>query len=322
MKLILAGGSGQVGTILARAFHAEGHDVVVLSRSPRPDLPWRSVEWDAKTFGAWAGEVDGADVVINLAGRSVNCRYNEHNRRLIRESRTDSVRAIGEAIRRADRGGRPPRVWLQMSTATIYAHTHDREQDEATGTLGVTPEQPDTWHFSYDVACSWEAAANGIQTPRTRKVLLRTAMVMSPDRGGVFDMLLRLVRLGLGGRAGDGRQFVSWIHDADLVAAARFLIDHDDLAGPVNLASPNPLPNARFMRELRQAWGQPIGLPATKGMIELGTRLMRTESELVLKSRRVVPGRLCEAGFVFAHPTWPEAAADLCARRRASPTAS
>jgi uncharacterized protein (TIGR01777 family) len=310
MKIILPGGSGQVGTILARALHAEGHDVVVLSRSPRGGgAPWRTVVGDARTPGTWAKELDGADVVINLAGRNVNCRYTAANRREIMDSRTESVRAVGEAIARA---ARPPRVWLQASTATIYSHRYDAPNDDVTGIIGGhEPGAPDTWNFSIDVATAWEKAANDAVTPRTRKVLLRSAMAMSPDRGGVFDVLLGLVRRGLGGKSGDGRQYVSWIHERDFVRAVQFLIDRDDVAGAVNLAAPTPLPNADFMRTLREAWGSRIGLPAARWMLEVGTFLMRTESELVLKSRRVVPRRLTDAGFTFDFPTWPEAARDL-----------
>jgi uncharacterized protein len=314
LKVVIPGGTGQVGVVLARAFHERGDEVVVLSRSPGA-APWREVAWDAKSPGDWAGEVDGSDVVINLAGRSVNCRYNAENRRLIKESRVDSTRAVGEAIARATR---PPRVWLQAGTATIYAHRYDAPNDEATGVLGGSePDLPDTWRFSIDVATAWERAMDECDLPRTRKVVLRSAMVMSPDRGGVFDTLLRLVRFGLGGRAGDGRQYVSWIHDADFVRAVSWLIEHEDMAGPVNLAAPGPLPYAEYMRALRQAWGIPIGLPATRWMLEIGTRLLGTESELVLKSRRVVPGRLLRAGFRFEFADWPETARDLCRRWRA-----
>jgi uncharacterized protein len=312
MKIVIPGGSGQIGTVLARAFIADGHEVVVLSRKPR-HASWRIVEWDGETLGSWVTELDGADAVINLAGRSVNCRYGSTNRREIKESRVKSTRAVGQAIAIATR---PPRVWLQASTATIYAHRYDAPNDEATGLLGGDElHAPDTWRFSIDVAKSWEQAAIESVTPHTRKVLLRSAITMSPDRGGPFDYLLRLVRWGLGGSHGDGRQFVSWIHDRDFVRAIYWLIAND-LAGPVNLAAPRPLPNVEFMRELRNAWGIRIGLPATKWMLEVGTLLMRSESELVLKSRRVVPGRLLVSGFEFQFSRWAEASQDLCHRWR------
>jgi uncharacterized protein (TIGR01777 family) len=315
MKIVLPGGSGQVGTCVARHCHARGDEVVVLSRTPRDDRPWRVVGWDGKSAGEWHREIDGADVVLNLAGRSVNCRYNATNRRLIKESRVDSVRAVGEAIRSASR---PPRVWLQAATATIYqdADVRGEPNDEATGVLGVTPDQPDTWHFSYDVATSWEAATDEQETPHTRKVLLRSAMVMSPDRDGIFDTLLWLVRRGLGGSILGLDPYLSWIHELDFCRIVDFLAERDDLDGPVNVTSPNPVRYASFMRDLRRAYGQPIGLPAMPWMIEVGTRVLGTESELVLKSRRVLPGRLDEAGFEFAQPIWPDAAAELVGRWR------
>jgi uncharacterized protein (TIGR01777 family) len=313
MKIVIPGGTGQVGTLLARAFVADGHEVVVLSRSPPQKAPWRVVAWDAEAVSDWVAEIDGAQAVINLAGRSVNCRYNAENRRLIKESRINSTRAVGQAIARAVR---PPRVWLQASTATIYAHRYDAPNDEATGILGGTEEEAsDTWRFSIDVAKSWEETADEVIVPQTRKVLLRSAMTMSPDPGGIFDVLLGLVRWRLGGASGDGRQYVSWIHDHDFIRAVYWLIDHAELEGPINLASPNPVPNAEFMRALRAACGIRIGLPATKWMLEIGAFFMRTETELVLKSRRVIPGRLLQSGFVFQFPTWPEAASDLCRRR-------
>jgi len=313
MKIVIPGGSGQVGTILARAFHQAEHEVIILSRKPTT-APWRAVEWDAESLGSWTTELERADAVINLAGRSVNCRYNAKNRRLIKESRVKSTRILAEAIARTSR---PPRVWLQSGTATIYAHRYDAPNDEATGILGGSePHSPDTWRFSIDVATSWEQALNESTTPNTRKVILRSAMVMSPDRGGVFDTLLTLVRYGLGGRAGDGRQYVSWIHDQDFIRAIEWLIEHEELEEPVNLAAPNPLPNSEFMRTLRSAWGSPFGLPATKWMLEIGAAFLRTETELILKSRRVVPGRLLQAGFAFRFPSWAEAARDLCNRWR------
>jgi hypothetical protein len=315
MKVVIPGGSGQVGAILARHFHAAGHAVVVLSRNPA-SAPWKVVLWDAETPGPWTSELEGADVVINLAGRSVNCRYTPANRRAILDSRVRSTRAVGEAVAACKS---PPRVWLQASTATIYAHRYDSPNDEHTGILGGNePNAPDTWRFSLQVATEWEKALNEAATPHTRKVALRAAMVMSPDRDGVFDVLLGLVRRRLGGRSGDGRQYMSWLHDADFLAATDFLIARDDLSGPVNVSSPEPLPNADFMRALREAWGVRFGLPAREWMVELGAWAMRTESELVLKSRRVVPGRLLDAGFRFRFPEWPDAARDLCRRWRAS----
>lgn len=295
--------------MLARAFHAEGHDVVVLSRRATP-LPWRVVEWDGRSLGPWIAALEGTDILINLTGRNVNCRYTARNKRDILDSRVQSTRVLGEAVSRVSR---PPRVWLQASTATIYAHRYDAPNDEVSGIIGGNEvDAPSSWHFSIDVARAWEQAFSDVHPPSTRKVVLRSAMTMSADRGGVFDALLALVRRGQGGRMGDGRQFMSWVHEHDFIQAVRWLIAHDEVDGIVNVAAPNPMPNAEFMRVLREAWGTRIGLPTEKWMLEIGTLLLRTESELVLKSRRVVPRRLLDAGFVFAYPEWPGAARDLC----------
>ena len=312
MKIVIPGGTGQIGTVLARAFHARGDEVIVLSRSTQT-APWRVVNWDAETLGNWANELEAADAVINLAGRSVNCRYNAQNRKVITESRVKSTQVIGEAIVRASQ---PPRVWLQASTATIYAHTFDKANDEATGVIGCSADAPDTWRFSNDVVTAWEQAADEAKATTTRRVLLRSAIVMSPDRGGAFDMLLKIARYGLGGRSGNGRQYVSWIHDQDFIRSVFWLIDHEEIAGRVNLTSPTPLTNTEFMRDLRAAWGIRFGLPATEWMLEIGAFLLRTETELILKSRQVVPGRLLESGFVFQFPFWEDAALDLCSRWR------
>jgi uncharacterized protein (TIGR01777 family) len=313
MKVILPGGSGQVGTMLARALHARGDQVVVLSRRPQP-APWRIVAWDGSFPGAWTSEIDGADAVIHLSGRTVNCRYTPQHRKEILESRTLTTLAVGQAIATASR---PPRVWLNASTATLYRHALDQPQDEFTGELGGSePGVPETWNFSVGIGLQWEAALAAIPTPVTRKVAMRTSMVMSPDRGGVFDVMLGLVRHGLGGTEGSGKQYVSWIHDQDFVRAALFLIESEDISGPVNTCAPGPLPNRDFLRAIRQANGTRIGLPAAKWMLEIGAVFLRTETELILKSRRVVPTVLQRAGFEFLFPEWPRAAQNLVRRWR------
>jgi uncharacterized protein (TIGR01777 family) len=314
MKIVIPGGSGQVGSVLARSLHQAGHDVVVFSRRHSSACRWRVVQWDGESLGPWVSELEGADSVINLAGQSVNCRYTDENRKLILDSRLKSTKVIGDAIAQA---WKPPTVWLQASTATIYAHRFDAANDEATGIIGGSePNAPETWRFSIDVVTNWERVFNEAATPLTRKVLMRSAIVMSPSAGGAFDVLLRLVRFGLGGSIGNGKQFVSWIHEQDWVRAVLWLIEHRELDGPVNLSAPYPLTNAEFMRDLRVAWGIPFGLPASELMLEIGAFLLRSESELALKSRRVVPSRLLESGFTFDFPTWPEAAHELCARWR------
>lgn len=311
LRIIIPGGNGQVGSVLSRHFHAQGHEIVVLARNVSP-APWRVVKWDGENLGDWLPVLEDSDVIINLAGRSVNCRYTAANRKAIMDSRTETTRLLGKAIGQL---AHPPRLWMNASTATIYSHSYDRPMDEQTGEIGGNePDAPATWKFSIDVATSWESAFFDAPTPNTRKVALRSAMIMSPDRGGIFDTLLRLVRFGLGGRAGSGVQFVSWIHDEDFLQSVDYLISRDAIDGVVNMASPNPLPNRDFMKALREAWGARIGLPATKWMLEIGTFFLRTETELVLKSRRVIPGRLVEAGFQFQFPDWPAAAQDLVGR--------
>jgi uncharacterized protein (TIGR01777 family) len=313
MKIVIPGGSGQVGVVLARAFQAEGHEVVVLGRKPARSS-WRTIEWDGKSIGPWMDEIDRADVVINLAGRSVNCRYNTENQRQMMDSRVESTRVVGEAIATVPN---PPKVWLQASTATIYAHRFDAPNDDATGIIGGNePAAPDKWNFSVEIAKSWERAANEAITPKTRKVLMRSAVTMSPDRGGIFDTMLGIVRAGLGGTAGSGKQYVSWIHDHDFLRSIYWLIEHDDLEGPINISSPNPLPNREFMRIFREAWGTRFGLPAMEWQLAIGALFMSTETELVLKSRRVIPKLLTDSGFRFEFPHWGDAARDLCRRWR------
>lgn len=285
---------------------------MILTRRPTAA---REVRWDGQTPGPWSAEIDGSDVVVNLAGRSVSCRYTEENLRSMMDSRILSARAIGRAIAAADR---PPRAWLQMSTATIYAHRFDAANDEASGLIGgAEAGVPGYWGVSVDIARAWEREQRAADTPHTRKVAMRSAMVMSPDRGGVFDYLLWMARLGLGGPVAGGRRYVSWIHDRDFVRAVEFIIGRSDLVGPVNLAATEPLPQRAFMRTLRRAWGVPAGLPATKLMAEIGAFALRSDTELLLKSRRVVPGRLVDAGFELDFAQWPAAADDLVRRVRA-----
>lgn len=312
MKIIIPGGNGQVGRMLVRALVRDGHECVVLTRGrPVPQSGARAVAWDGRSHGPWTTEFDGADVVINLAGRSVDCRYHERNLAEMMSSRVDSTRVIGEAIAAAKH---PPHVWLQAATATIYAHRFDAPNDEFTGEIGgCEPGVPALWARSIDIAKAWEEAVNTAPTPRTRKVILRSAMVMSPDRGGVFSVLARLARLGFGAQGG-GRQYVSWVHEHDFVAAVKFFIARDDLAGVFNVCSPHPLPNRDFMAALHRAVGMRLTVPVPGWALEIGAFFLRTESELILKSRRVVPVRLLREGFVFRYPDWVEAATELAKR--------
>lgn len=309
-KIVLAGGSGFLGAVLSDYFVDLGSEVIVFTRSPKNAAREgrREVPWDAKTMGDWATELDGADAVINLTGRTVNCRYNARNRREILASRVDSTRVIGEAIANS---ANPPRVWLNASTATIYKHTFGPAHDE-NGEIAATREAQD--EFSIQVAQAWEHALDDAVVPRTRKVALRAAMVLGAGTNSVFPTLRRLARLGLGGRMGSGKQFVSWIHERDFCRAIDWIIAHEQIAGAINVAAPNPVTNAEMMRSLRHVVGAPFGLPATEWMLEVGAFILRTEVELMIKSRRVVPRRLLESGFQFDFPTLREAYADLVRR--------
>jgi uncharacterized protein (TIGR01777 family) len=313
-RIVLAGGSGFIGRLLGDALVAGNHDVVVLTRSPPASAGViRCAQWDGRTLGDWTDELEGAQALVNLAGRSVNCRYNARSGREILESRVDSTRVLGEAIARCQH---PPRVWLNASTATIYKHTFDHPMDEATGVIGATPEAKDA--FSIEVARAWEKALSDAPTPATRKVALRTAMVFGSGEGGVFRVLRRLTRFGLGGAVAGGNQFVSWIHEDDFCRAVEWLIGQDDFRGPVNVASPNPIRHREMMRIFRRECGMPFGMPATRWMLEIAAFVHRTEAELILKSRRVVPGRLLAAGFQFRFPKMEDAVRKL-ERRVARP---
>lgn len=308
-RIILAGGSGFLGNALAHTFTARGDEVIILTRSPgeRRDGA-REVFWDAKSLGDWAALVDGAEAVINLAGKSVDCRYTKKNRKLIIDSRVQSTRAIGQAIAQC---AKPPRVWLNASSATLYKHAFDHAADE-NGETGATAEAKD--EFSIEVIRQWEQALNEATAPKTRKVPMRITLVFGVG-GGIFPVFSRLARFGLAGKMGSGRQYVSWIHEEDFCRAVEWIIEHDELTGPVNLAAPNPLTNAEMMRALRKVSGAPFGLPATEWMLEIGAFFLRTETELILKSRRVVPGKLLASGFQFHFADFENALRDLQHRK-------
>jgi len=298
-RLVLTGGSGYLGRVLTSFFSEKGWEVVVVSRS-RPDFSARYVDWDGQTMGAWARAIDGADALVNLAGKSVNCRYNEKNKRAIRESRTQTTGLVARAISEAKN---PPRVWLNSSSATIYRHALDRPMDEATGEIGKG--------FSVDVVRAWEEAFFAPDLPQTRRVALRLAMAFGAGHGGVYEAFASLVKMGFGGPMAGGRQYVSWVHVDDFARACLFLIEHPEMEGAVNISSPHPRTNAQFLCDLRRAVHIPFALPTAKWQLQLGALARGTETELLLKSRRVVPTRLLDAGFAFDFPHWADAARDI-----------
>jgi len=248
--------------------------------------------------------LDGAAAVVNLAGRTVNCRYTAQNMLDIYTSRLDSTRALGRAIRDA---AHPPPVWLNSSTATLYRDARDQPQTEEDGEIGKG--------FSVDVARRWEAALQDDDLPHTRRVALRTAMVFGVGEGGVMQTTDQVVRLGLAGSMAGGGQYLSWLHVQDFCRATEFLIAHE-LVGAFNISAPGALPNGDFLREYRAAWGVPLGIPSTAGLIRLGARVMNSEPELLLKSRWAVPQRLIQAGFVFDYPEWAGAIRQLVSQVR------
>jgi len=302
-RIILAGGSGFLGQALAKHFTARGGDVLVLTRHPTKA---NEVAWDGETLGDWTKHIDGADAVINLCGRSVDCRYTAANRSILIDSRVKPTRVLGQAIAQC---ANPPPLWLNASSATIYRHTFGPAWDETGTDFAATPEVRD--EFSLRIIDEWENAFREPTLPSTRRIALRTTMVLGHAKNSVFPVLCRLARLGLGGRMGSGQQFVSWLHVDDFSRAIEWLIEHEDVSGPVNIAAPNPVTNAEMMRCFRELVGMPIGLPATAWMLEIGAFFMRTETELILKSRRVIPGKLLASGFSFDHPTFPQALANL-----------
>lgn len=289
MNILIAGGGGFLGQVLDRHFSDRGHSVVVLTRGRTSRDIWSPSEyWDGKTLGPWTALLDDADVLINLSGRSVDCRYTPSNRRAILASRLDSTRVLGEAVAACDH---PPRLWINAASATIYRHAEERAMDEATGELGNG--------FSVDVCQQWERCFFEAPLPETvRRVALRTSIVLGRG-GGALKPLCALARLGLGGRQGHGRQYVSWLHEADFAGIVDHVIAHEELSGILNATAPKPLSNTDFMAAVRATVGAPFGVPTPAWLLEIGAFVIRTETELVLKSRRVVPARLLDAGYSF-----------------------
>ncbi|HST66697.1 MAG TPA: TIGR01777 family oxidoreductase [Mycobacteriales bacterium] len=286
---VIAGASGYVGQHLTRALDAAGIRVRTIGRGPAADARWGD---------DLAAVLDGADLLVNLAGRSVSCRYSKRNADAILSSRTETTAALGRALARA---ADPPALWVNASTGTIYRDARDRPQDEATGELGTG--------FSVAVARAWEREL--FDAPTTvRKVALRMAIVLGPG-GGALNPFVNLARLGFGGRMGSGEQVFSWVHVEDVSRAVLHLSEHPELSGPVNVATPHPVSNAELMAHVRAELGWSRGLPLPAPVLELGARVIRTEAELVLKSRWVRPGVLLDSGFAFAYPTLPQALAAI-----------
>ncbi len=298
-RIILAGGSGFLGQALAAELTQRGRLVIVLTRhlDQRTDKI-RSLHWDGRTIGPWAVELDGAAAIVNLTGKNVNCRYTPANRREIVESRVDSVNVLGEAIRRCRR---PPKVFVQAASLAIYGDAGERVCDETA---------PPSRGFSAETCLAWESAFNALDCSTTRRVLLRIGFVLGRE-GGALRTLDRLTRCFLGGRAGSGRQYISWLHLHDMLQIFLFSLDNPDWNGVFNATSPDPVTNAQFMRELRHAIARPWSPPIPNWAVRIGARLMKTEAELALTGRRCLPQKLLDNGFRFAFPHLPQALANL-----------
>jgi uncharacterized protein (TIGR01777 family) len=303
-KIILAGGNGQLGKALANHYKDIANEVIILSRKPAPAKDnIKTLVWDGRTLGDWAKELEGADLLVNLCGKNVNCRYTKENREEIIRSRVEPTRLLGKLI---DGLINPPKLWVNAASATIYRHAEDRPQDEETGEIG--------YGFSIDVCKKWESTFFDIETPHTRKVALRISIVLGHNEGAL-PRLINLVKAGMGGHQGDGQQYVSWVHEQDVVKCTEWLLQHPEINGVLNCTAPNPIKNTHLMKELRHACGVPFGLPAPAWLLEMGAAFIGTETELILKSRWVLPKRLLDAGFEFQFAKVEHAIKDIISIR-------
>ncbi|HTA26458.1 MAG TPA: TIGR01777 family oxidoreductase [Bacteroidia bacterium] len=301
-KIILAGGSGQIGAALCNHFKDVTESIIILSRVPEnSNGNIRSLKWDGKTVGEWAKELDGADMLINLAGKNVNCRYNQKNKDEIINSRVNSINVLASALSQCTI---PPALFIQCASATIYRHAEDRPMTEENGEIGEG--------FSVGVCKKWEGTF-WEQTKKfatMRKAVLRISLVMGPKEG-VFPRLKNLVKFGLGGKQGNGKQMVSWIYEKDIAGMVEWIITHRELEGTFNCTAPLPVTNKEMMKIIRKAFNMPIGLPAPTLLLEAGALLIGTETELILKSRWVLPERILKSGYSFQFPDMANAIHDI-----------
>ncbi|MFD2966949.1 TIGR01777 family oxidoreductase [Sphingobacterium bambusae] len=299
-KIVLAGGNGYLGGVLANYYSSRAKEVVILARKDKaPNGNIKTVLWDGCTAGAWEGQLNGADLLINLCGKNVNCSYTESNKAKIIRSRVIPTALLGEAVAKLEN---PPKLWINVTSATIYRHAEDRSQDEENGEIGQG--------FSVDVCRRWEEVFFETDTPHTRKIALRMGIVLGHS-GGAFPRLLNLARCGLGGKQGNGQQYVSWIHEQDAAACTEWLMKQEQMEGPINAVAPEPVKNVQFMDMLRRAYQIPFGLPSPAWLLEIGAKLIGTETELILKSRWVMPKRLMDGGYPFLYSQTAHALQDL-----------
>ncbi|TKC65473.1 TIGR01777 family protein [Pedobacter hiemivivus] len=299
-KIILAGGNGYLGGILAQYYRSLAAEIIILSRKPAPaDGNIETIVWNGVAEGEWESTLEGADLLVNLCGKNVNCRYTEKNRQEIITSRINPTMLLGRVVAKMQR---PPQLWINITSATIYRHAEDHAQDEEMGEIG--------YGFSIDVCRQWEQTFFETNTPHTRKIALRMGIVLG-KRDGAFPRLLNLVKFGLGGRQGDGQQYVSWVHEQDAAKCTEWLMEHKELNGAINCTSPEAVKNTELMKLMRRAYGVPFGLPSPAWLLELGAMFIGTETELILKSRWVAPKRLVDAGYPFIFPKAEHAIKDI-----------
>lgn len=303
-KIVLAGGNGYLGQVLAKHYSGLAEEIIVLARKPKAKHDHiRTVVWDGKSEGTWAENLENADLLVNLCGKNVNCRYTAKNQKEIIDSRVIPTRLLNRVVERLVN---PPKVWINITSATIYRHAEDHAQDEANGEIG--------YGFSIEVCKQWEASFFETSTPRTRKVALRMGIVLG-NGDGAFPRLMNLVKFGLGGQQGNGQQYVSWVHEQDAALSTEWILTDEDINGIVNCTAPNPVQNHDMMLQLRKAYDIGLGLPCPTWMLTMGAWLIGTETELILKSRWVTPNVLLESGYKFQYPTIDVATRDLVALR-------
>lgn len=303
-KIVLAGGNGYLGGVLAKHFSSIADEVIILSRKPKAiEGNIKTILWDGKTEGNWVNNLNGASLMVNLCGKNVNCRYNDKNRQEIINSRVLPTNLLNRVIEQLER---PPLLWINITSATIYRHAEDQAQDEITGEIG--------YGFSIDVCKIWEETFFQVTNPKTRKIALRLGIVLG-RKDGAFPRLLNLVRLGMGGKQGDGMQYVSWIHEQDVALSIEWLLDQKEIKGVVNCTAPDAIKNNELMKSLRKVYGVPFGLPAPAWLLEIGAKIIGTETELILKSRWVKPSVLLNSGFKFQYGFIDNAIHDILSLR-------
>ncbi len=303
-KIVLAGGNGYLGGVLAKHFSSIADEVIILSRKPKAiEGNIKTILWDGKTEGNWVNNLNGASLMVNLCGKNVNCRYNDKNRQEIINSRVLPTNLLNRVIEQLER---PPLLWINITSATIYRHAEDQAQDEITGEIG--------YGFSIDVCKIWEETFFQVTNPKTRKIALRLGIVLG-RKDGAFPRLLNLVKLGMGGKQGDGMQYVSWIHEQDVALSIEWLLDQKEIKGVVNCTAPDAIKNNELMKSLRKAYGVPFGLPAPAWLLEIGAKIIGTETELILKSRWVKPSVLLNSGFKFQYGFIDNAIHDILSLR-------